>query len=123
VGEIDVKSNKIVAQVPVGTRPAQLVFGSGSLWAVNQGDNTVSRIDPMARRQIRVTPVDAVATGMAAAKKSVWVTTDNGIKAIDPAFDEQPGTCCAGTRGRAASTSSPPGTARRRSQAVPGASG
>jgi YVTN family beta-propeller protein len=90
VGVIDAKSNQIVAQVPVGTRPSRLVYGSGSLWAVNEGDNTLSRIDPVTRRQIRVTPLDAAPTGLAAANKSVWVTTHNGIKVIDPAFDEQP---------------------------------
>jgi YVTN family beta-propeller protein len=88
LGAIDPKTNRIVAQVPVGARPAQLAYALGALWVVNQGDNTISRVDPIARAQVRTIPLGAVPSGLTAARGSIWVTTDKGVKLIDPAFTD-----------------------------------
>ena len=89
VGAIDPKTNRIVAQVGVGTSPAQMVSGSHSLWVVNQGDNTLSRVDPVTRAQIRTIPLPAMPSGgLGVGRGSIWVTTDKGITVIDPTFDD-----------------------------------
>jgi YVTN family beta-propeller protein len=88
LGQIDPRTNRIVASVSVGSRPSQIAYGSGALWVVNQGDDTISRVDAGARRQVHVITLGAVPTGLAAGKKSIWVTTDKGIKVIDPTYDE-----------------------------------
>ena len=46
VAAIDPHTNRVVAQVAVGARPAGIAFGSGSLWVANLDDQTVSRVDP-----------------------------------------------------------------------------
>ena len=45
-GAIDPGSNRLVDQVRVGAGPGRIAAGFGSLWVVNDYDNTVSRIDP-----------------------------------------------------------------------------
>jgi YVTN family beta-propeller protein len=87
LGAIDLKTNQIVASVSVGSRPGQIVYGNGALWVANQGENTISRVDPIAQRRTSTIPLLAMPTGLAAGRQSIWVTTDEGIKVIDPAFD------------------------------------
>jgi YVTN family beta-propeller protein len=41
----------------VGSQPAALVSGAGALWAINTGDDTVSRIDPRSRAVVQTIPV------------------------------------------------------------------
>jgi DNA-binding beta-propeller fold protein YncE len=43
--KIDPASNKLVASIPVGPKPRFLTIGAGSVWTLNQGDGTISRID------------------------------------------------------------------------------
>jgi YVTN family beta-propeller protein len=88
VAQINPKTNRIVAQVGVGTQPGQMVSGRGALWVVNNGDDTVSRVDPVTRRQLRAIPVGAVVSGIATGKGAIWLTTDKGIKVIDPTFND-----------------------------------
>ncbi|MGZ6563240.1 MAG: BTAD domain-containing putative transcriptional regulator [Solirubrobacteraceae bacterium] len=90
LGQINPKTNKIVARVPVGTRPDELAYGRGALWVVNQGDSTISRVNPVTRRAVRTIPLRATPTGLSAGEGFIWVTTDNGIKVIDPRFDDVP---------------------------------
>ena len=50
VAIIDPNTNSVVDQVPnVGSRPASIAYGSGSLWVANLDDQTVARIDPNTR--------------------------------------------------------------------------
>jgi YVTN family beta-propeller protein len=88
VGAIDLKSNKIVAQVPVGTRPGPIAYGHGQLWVANLDENTVSRVDPKRRSRTDTVALGAQPTALAVQKRGIWVATDGGIKAIDPAFDD-----------------------------------
>lgn len=90
LGEINPKTNEIVARVSVGARPGRLVYGRGALWVINQGDRTISRVDPVTQRQVRTIPLHATPIALAAGRRSIWVTTDDGIKVIDPIFDEEP---------------------------------
>ena len=89
VGVIDPASNKVVASIPVGARPAGVTFGSGSLWAANLDDRTVSRIDPTALHVVRTVPIGASPDGVAAGYGAVWVASNDGsVRRINPAFDD-----------------------------------
>ena len=43
--KVDPNLNKIVATIPVGSKPRFLTVGGGSVWTLNQGDGTISRVD------------------------------------------------------------------------------
>ncbi len=45
VGVIDTRTNRIVAEVPVGIRPGPIAIGAGSVWVGNLEDRTMTRID------------------------------------------------------------------------------
>jgi DNA-binding beta-propeller fold protein YncE len=43
---IDPTVNRVMATIPVGLDPNGIAVGAGLLWVANQGDGTVTRIDP-----------------------------------------------------------------------------
>ncbi len=71
-GAIDPGHNRLVDQVAVGTGPGRIAAGFGSLWVVNDFDNTVSRIDP-ATGGVQTIPVDGDPTAIAVGAGFVWV--------------------------------------------------
>jgi YVTN family beta-propeller protein len=88
VAAIDPATDHVVASIPVGTRPADITSGSGSLWVANLDDSTVTRIDPGTDRPLRSIPVPASPSGIAAGAGAVWVaSSDGGVQRIDPGFD------------------------------------
>jgi len=88
LGAIDPKTNEIVAQVPVGAQPADVIYGHDALWVANELDGTVSRVDPKTRRQTRVITLAARPNGLGSASDSIWVATDKGVKVIDPFYKD-----------------------------------
>jgi len=98
VAEIDPHSNKVIGQVPVGSRPGQIAFGSGSLWVANLDDQTVSRIDPSKGSVTRNIHVTDTPTGLAASPGATWVVGSDrtrssvSVRRIDPQFDNVAGT-------------------------------
>jgi YVTN family beta-propeller protein len=92
---IDTRSNRIVAAVPVGTRPGAITFDSGSLWVANQDDQTVSRIDPASLQTLRNIPVGDAPTAIASSRGEIWVATSDlnpwartvSVRRLDPEFD------------------------------------
>jgi YVTN family beta-propeller protein len=87
LGAIDLKTDRVVAQVPVGSRPGDVVYGHHQLWVANLDDNTVSRVDPTTRRRAPTIILGAEPSGLAAGGNAIWVATDRGVKGIDPAYD------------------------------------
>jgi YVTN family beta-propeller protein len=93
VAVIDPGSNRVVGSVPVGSRPGAIVFAAGSLWVANVDDQTVSRIDPMSLRPLRVLALAGPPTGLAAVPSAIEVVQSNpaastvSVNAIDPQFD------------------------------------
>jgi peptide/nickel transport system substrate-binding protein len=97
-GEVEVRSNsvaildpddgEVLAQVPVGVRPADLAVGGGSVWVANVADGTVSQIGTRSRSVAHtVTPGIAV-DGLAVGQGGLWVA-DGGrgvVRMIDPQF-------------------------------------
>ena len=103
VAAIDVHTDRVVGQVPVGTRPGAIAFGSGSLWVANLDDQDVSRVDPRTLRTLHSIPVRGGSpTGIATSPAGVWVvesdttptaslTSSVFVDRIDPEFDAPSG--------------------------------
>jgi len=93
VAAIDPQTNRVSDEVPVGSRPGQIAFGSGSLWVANLDDQTISRIDVATRRVSRTLPVVDTPTGLATSPGAVWVLGSTPtapsvtVRRIDPQFD------------------------------------
>ena len=62
VTAVDASSGKVLASVPVGSRPRFLTAGAGSIWTLNQGDGTVSRVDEKSK-QVTTIQVGIPGTG------------------------------------------------------------
>jgi hypothetical protein len=88
---VDATTGTVLASVPVGPKPRFLAAGSGSLWTLNQGDGTVSRVD--ARRKKVTTTIAAGIPGVGGdicyGADSIWVTVlDVPLTLIDARADK-----------------------------------
>jgi YVTN family beta-propeller protein len=90
VGVIDLKSNRIVAQVPVGIRPGPVATGFGSVWVGNLEDRTLTRVDQAKQAQIATIPLEnRTPTAVAAGAGGIWVAHGilGLITRIDPEYN------------------------------------
>ena len=89
VAMIDPKSGKLVADVPVGSRPVAVATGEKGVWVANADDGTVSKIDPKSRRVVSVIGIGADVSDIAVGFGSVWVAdgNDSALTRIDPSLD------------------------------------
>ena len=60
---VNAASGAILAQIPVGPHPRFLTVGEGSIWTLNQGDGTVSRVDAHMKRVTATISVGIPGTG------------------------------------------------------------
>jgi streptogramin lyase len=91
VQRIDPVSNRVVATIPVGPKPHFLAAGEGGVWTLNQGDGTVTQVDPDTNTAVRSIDVHAVGTGgdIATGANRVWVrVTTVLLSEIDPVTGE-----------------------------------
>jgi YVTN family beta-propeller protein len=91
VGVIDPKSNRIVAQIPVGATPTRLVLTDDSLWVLNSEDGSVSRIDPDRRVVVRNIAIPGSGAGLGADATGAWALYaptrgEGGVGAANAAF-------------------------------------
>ena len=87
VQRIDPGSNTVVASIPVGPGPRFLAAGAGAVWTLNQGDGTVSRVDPTSNRLTATIRTDVPGPGgdIAVGAGRVWVrATRTLLSVIDP---------------------------------------
>ena len=85
---MDAKTEKVVATIPVGPTPRFLAAGLGSVWTLNQGDGSVSRIDPATNKVSATIEVGVPGEGgdIAVGEGAVWVTAiGKPLSKIDPA--------------------------------------
>jgi class 3 adenylate cyclase/streptogramin lyase len=93
---IDTGSHRFAQTIRVGVDPVGVAAGEGSIWVINAGDSTISRIDPRASPAVRATKsTQGNPTGIAAGEGSAWITTGFGtvdgqseLISIDPASDD-----------------------------------
>ena len=91
VGVIDLETNEIVAEVPVGIRPGPVAVGAGSVWVGNLQDRTLTRIDPARRTATGTIPLERrTPTGIAVGLGAVWVAHGllGEVSRVDPQFGE-----------------------------------
>jgi YVTN family beta-propeller protein len=83
---IDPKTNRVVASIPVGSKPAAVAFADGSAWVGDAADGTVARIDAATRRTVKTIGIAAPAIDLATGDGSVWAATGGfgTIVRIDP---------------------------------------
>jgi class 3 adenylate cyclase/streptogramin lyase len=98
---IDTSSHRFAQTIPVGDDPVGVAAGAGSIWVINAGDSTVTRIAPTATPAVLTTKsTQGSPTGIAVGEGSAWITTGFGtvsgkseLIAVDPASDDvQPAT-------------------------------
>jgi YVTN family beta-propeller protein len=87
VVRVDPKTNLITDRVSVGPNPRFTTVGGGSIWTLNQGDGTVSRVDVKTRKLVADIAVGVPGGGgeIAYGDGYVWVTVfDIPLSQIDP---------------------------------------
>jgi YVTN family beta-propeller protein len=86
VGVIDPATGRLVASIPVGTRPNSLAAGEGSVWVTNLNADTVSRINPSTNTKEQTIQVGNSPQGVAVGGGFVWVANslDGTVSKIDP---------------------------------------
>jgi virginiamycin B lyase len=84
---VDARSGRVLGTLPTGKGPRFLTAGAGSIWTLNQGDGTITRIDE--RTRTVVATIDAGLPGhggdIAYGAGLVWATLNGApLTAIDP---------------------------------------
>jgi DNA-binding SARP family transcriptional activator/ABC-type branched-subunit amino acid transport system substrate-binding protein len=69
---IDPESTPLIAAVPVGRTPSDVVVGGGAVWSLNADSRTLSRIDPRTRTTASLA-TGREPTGIAADDDAAWV--------------------------------------------------
>ena len=86
VSKIDIATDRVVARIPVGSEPAGIAAGDGSVWVADEGDGTVYRLDEQTGAQVAAPiPVGNGPTGIAFGDGAAWVvnSTDGTLSRID----------------------------------------
>lgn len=73
---MDATTGKILESMAIGPKPRFLTSGGGSVWTLNQGDGTVSRVDEKSRNVIATIQVGIPGGGgdIAYGIESIWPT-------------------------------------------------
>jgi DNA-binding SARP family transcriptional activator/sugar lactone lactonase YvrE len=72
---VDPDTNRVVASIAAGSRPAAIAAGDGGVWVGDARDGTVTRIDPVSRAVVKTIGIGAPAIDLATGAGSVWVAT------------------------------------------------
>ena len=86
VGALDPATGQVAASVAVGSAPAGIASGAGSIWVTNGADGTVTRIDPRGTHVDQTLTVGSSPAGVAYGAGAVWVANagDGSVSRIDP---------------------------------------
>ena len=74
---LDLNSGQPPKEIPTGVAPSDIVTAYGAVWVSNEGDNTVSRIDP-ATDQVQDIRVGKTPHALAAGDDAIWVANIDG---------------------------------------------
>ena len=91
VTAVDASSGSVVLSIAVGPKPRFLTTGAGSIWTLNQGDGTISRIDEKSRK-VKATiqaGIPGIGGDICFGEESVWATVfDVPLTRIDARTDK-----------------------------------
>ena len=106
VAVIDPKSNRVVDQITVGTRPGPITAGGNAVWVANLDDGTVTRLDRSSHSVVKNIALEGTPTGLAYGAGAVWAAHGllGALQRIDPQFNDAGDPIDTGA-GRAASAS------------------
>lgn len=69
---IDPGKRRVVQQFDVGRLATAVVTGYGSVWVLNRGDGTITRVDANAKKVVRTVEPDATANDISAGEGGLW---------------------------------------------------
>jgi DNA-binding SARP family transcriptional activator/streptogramin lyase len=82
VAVVQPETHKVVARVPVGSSPALIREGDGSVWVADQADLTVTQIDPETRSVERTIGIGFRPDDLGAREGAVWaIDKEEGVLA------------------------------------------
>jgi YVTN family beta-propeller protein len=83
---VDPETNRVVASIPVGSRPVTVTAGYGAIWVGDARDGTVTRIDPATRAVVKTIGVGSPVVDLGAGVGGVWAATGGfgEVIRIDP---------------------------------------
>ena len=86
---IDTKANRVVDDIPFGTKPGPVTRGDGSIWVGNVDDKSQTPIDANTRKVVRNIPLNHTPTGLAFGFGEVWIAHGRygDVSQIDPQFN------------------------------------
>jgi virginiamycin B lyase len=74
--KVDPSSNQVVLQIPVGKTPRFLTYGADSIWTLNQGDGSITRVSTRTGQRLADIAANIPGTGgeISFGFGSVWAT-------------------------------------------------
>jgi outer membrane protein assembly factor BamB len=74
---VDASSGGVLASIPVGPKPRFLASGGGSVWTLNQGDGSVTRVDQIDKKATATILLGIPGTGgsLSYGADSIWATS------------------------------------------------
>jgi len=72
-------------EIPVGSEPDDVAVDRDSVWVTNEGDSTLSKVDPSTSQVVASAPVANAPRSVATGGGAVWVVSDSGeLTKVDP---------------------------------------
>ncbi len=86
---VDPATNRVVASIPLGSRPVTVAGGAGAVWVGDARDGTVTRIDLATRTAAKTIGIGSPVVDLATGVGGVWAATGGfgEIVRIDPEVD------------------------------------
>jgi YVTN family beta-propeller protein len=85
---IDPWRNAVVGELPVGSGPAAVTVGDGSVWVANAGDQTLAQIDPASKQVVDRIGLGRIPTQLAFGQGALWIASAIGergvVSRVDP---------------------------------------
>jgi virginiamycin B lyase len=88
---VDAKTGDVLPSILVGPNPRFLTAGAGSIWTLNQGDGSITRVDTKTRRAVATIPAGIPGHGgeICFGAGSVWATViDIPLTQISPGSNQ-----------------------------------
>ena len=88
---VDASTGKVLESFPIGSKPRFLSSGGGSVWVLNQGDGSVSRVDEKTRKiegRVQV-GIPGIGGDLVYAADQLWIASFGfPLSRVDPTTDK-----------------------------------